>query len=174
MHQYQVGQLYNPAMSHWPEQVEYNFRAGHHELLLFLPGVLPIEIANVRHGRARFALLAREGILFFLSRFGILPWNEAAYSWHMVPEAERALPDPLTAEEPILLPIVLVDGTTGIIRAMRAVTLSSAFSAALHRAILRQSELAFDQDHYDQALAQIHRRCTVQDLVDRATDHCEV
>ena len=39
MHLYQVGALHDPSRRSWPEQADYNYRAGGHELRIFLRGV---------------------------------------------------------------------------------------------------------------------------------------
>jgi protein-S-isoprenylcysteine O-methyltransferase Ste14 len=44
-----------------------------------------------------------------------------AYSWHLVPEADRTLPDPEGPETRALLQVVLVDAETGLVRVLRTV-----------------------------------------------------
>jgi hypothetical protein len=51
MHTYIVGQLYDPSRKSWPEGADYNFRAGGHELRIFLGRATPREIAAVGIGR---------------------------------------------------------------------------------------------------------------------------
>lgn len=55
-HLYEVGKLYSPNRTKWPENVEYNHRGGAHELRLFYPGPTTKEVSDVQSGQVRLAL----------------------------------------------------------------------------------------------------------------------
>ena len=113
---YEAGQLYQKHRTRWPHASEYNYRAGKHELLLFIPDVTEREIEDVRHGPADFGLLVDGDIIFFLYRFReSIPWSEATCSWHLIRENHKIIPKP---EKNIraLLSVVLIDANTGIIQ----------------------------------------------------------
>lgn len=139
---YSVGQLYNPSKTRWPECTQYNFRSGSHELLLFYARPTDREVESIRTGRVDLALAveASGDLVILVHRFASGPWSDSPFSWHLVPEAERSLPaDPESDEERALLSITLVDAATGIIRVLRAVTLSPEFTRSLHDAIRDQA-----------------------------------
>lgn len=161
MHQYKVGTLYNPRRRSWPGGSQYQFRLDQHELLLFFNRPTPREIEDVKRGAAEFAFLTSEDVLVFLFRFGReILWSDAPYSIHMVPAEQRTVPEPSGAVEPhALLSVILVDASSGIIHALRAVSFSPAFTAALHLAIREQAARPWSgQAAYDRQLTELYTR----------------
>jgi len=85
------------------------------------------------------------GVVSFPYPFGeAVPWSDAPYSGHLVARHEPAQATPPAAlgesEEARDLPqVVLVDAGTGIIRALRSLSFSPAYSAALRRASRAQA-----------------------------------
>ena len=161
MHEYQVGELYNPNVKSWLETPQYNYRSGSHELVLFFKRPSTTEITAVKDGKAEFALAVRGDIIFFLYRFGTsIDWSDAPYSWHLVPEAERAIMPgqvAVTGETRALLTVILVDADSGIIRAMRVVSLSPSFTSRLNQAIVEQSQKPFNSVSYDRQLTELYK-----------------
>ena len=157
---YRVGELY-PSPSgkrHWPEGVDYNYRGGEHELRLFYRSPSAAEIADTKTGEARFAIAVEGDIVFFCYRFGGQPWGDCGFSIHLVPENERVLPpEQIGPEERALLNVILIDAENGVIRALRAVSLSPKFTAKLHAAIRAQAARPLPADYDAQAEA-IYRR----------------
>lgn len=170
MHAYTVGELYNPSRTRWPEVAQYNYRGGEHELILFFNQPSPAEIRDVQKGEAEFRLFVQHDQIILVWRFGRIPWSDAPYTIHRVPESERVLPQPPRDIQNlrVFLHIVLVDADSGVIRALRAITLSSEFTAALHAAILDQAALPWDAVGYDLRLRTIQDRYTSADLAQRA------
>ena len=78
---------------------------------------------------------------FLLYRFGeILPWSDSAFSWWNVAEEVRRIPEQRKhPAERTLLKIILVEATTGVIKAIRVTTFSPEFTERLHRGIRRQA-----------------------------------
>lgn len=140
MHKYEVGQLYIPGVTHYPEVTEYNFRGGQHELLMRLKSPSPREIKHIRQWPCEFALAQAGGVLFFLYRFGeAIQWSDAPFDWWRVPESERQAPPIMESpQQRAILNITLIDASTGIIHALRTVSLSHEFTVALHQAIQTQ------------------------------------
>ncbi len=158
MHLYKVGALYIPGRTSWPEAGEYNFRSDTHELRLFVEGLTAEEVETYRHGRLELGLYVSSGVIFILYRFGNDPWSDAPYSWWLVPEGERSLPEGIpTPESWRLLSITVVEATTGIIEVLREVSMSPQFTVALQTAIQMQASKAFDRAVHDKAIALAYR-----------------
>ena len=167
----EVGKPYIAGRTSWPEGVAYDFRGDAHELRMFLRSPSVSEVRAVRGEVADFAVVAEPPLLFLLYCFGrVIPWSDAPYSWHLVPEYQRSLPDVGGPETRALLQIILVDATTGLVRALRAVTFSPAFTRALHDAIRAQASAPWPgQAGYETALAAVYQRDkTSADLLKRA------
>ncbi|MBI3654031.1 MAG: hypothetical protein HY231_23620 [Acidobacteria bacterium] len=170
MYKYEVGKLYHPARTQWPEVTQYNFRAGQHELVLFLNNPTPREREALRRLPCEFGLRVEQDVIFLLYRFGgDVPWSDAPYSIHLVPESERQIPAPeLSAETRTLLQVVLVDARTGLIVAMRAVTLSPEFTAALQHAIYEQHERPWiGASAYDAQIQQAYEKYPTSEAMTR-------
>lgn len=147
-HVYAVGQIYHPGRTAWPEIAQFNYRAGSFELILFYRGPTKREVAAIDRGQADFASYHDGDLLLLLYRFGdAIPWSDAPYSWHLVPDDQRTAPEPVGSAEPHqLLSIVLVDAANGLIRAMRSVTWSPAFTVAMRAAVLAQIDRPWPGD----------------------------
>ena len=156
---YEVGKPYSATRSSWPDGVDYNYRAGEHELRIFLRNPTPAEILDVRKGKARFALYSTHDVIFLCYKFGSQPWSDGTYSIHLVPEDERTVPPVREANgiDRALLNVILVDGATGLIVGLRAVSFSPAFTRALEKEIREQAARPFlGLDAYDLAITRFY------------------
>ena len=180
MQEYRVGTLYNKNRKQWPQAIEYNYRgvaarnAGAHELRMFLGQLKKSEVEQIRSGSCRFSLVVEGDIIFLCSDFGTpSPWSDSPYTIHMVSEHERVIPPELAPGEMALLTIILVHAETGIIAALRQISLGHDFSVTLHNAIRGQAERPFNQARYDRQLAEVYRKYpTTQALLLRAQATC--
>lgn len=175
LHPYQVGKPYIAGRRNWQEAVEYNYRQGAHELRMFLGNLKPWEIETIRSGPCEFALAVEKDVLFLLYRFGegrreAIPWSDAPFSWHLVPEDQRTLPEPTGLVEPHdTLQVVLVDRLTGLIRALRMVSFSPAFTVALRSAIRDQASRSWPGGaEYDRQLGTVYGQHSSEQLLARA------
>jgi hypothetical protein len=158
-HVLEVGKPYISGRREWPEGVEYNFRAGEHELCFFFRSPPRIEVEALLRGEAEFALVVDGPVIFLMYRFGeAINWSDAPYSWHLVPQDQRTLPDPEGPATRALLQIILVDAASGLILALRVVTFSPTFTRALHAAIRAQAENTWGgRAAYHAAFADLYR-----------------
>ena len=97
LHRYEVGKPYSDTRRSWPEQADFNFRAGSHELRIFMTSLSPKEVAAVKSGRVGFGLLVELPELFVISRFYgpddlVVLSLDCAYQWHRVSLSERTAP----------------------------------------------------------------------------------
>jgi hypothetical protein len=165
-HAYEVGKPYNPKVRTWPPGSQYNFRSGSHELLLFFEKPTEREIESIRKGAAEFALVVEPPLIVLLFRFGqAIPWSDAPYTFHVLPEAEKQLPTGWEEGSPntrALIDIYLISCETGIIRAMRQVTVSPEFTRSLHKSIWEQANAPYDAKTYNLTLANMFKLNTEQ------------
>jgi hypothetical protein len=176
MHRIQVGLPYHPDVRRWSEGAEYNWRGGGHELVLRLSRPTAVEVAAVQRAPLDLALWTGDDVLVLLYRFGAggsgIPWSDAPYSIHRVPEAERVPPPELEPGQMPLMTVVLLDADTGIVRVVRAVSLPHGFGAALHAAIRAQLERPYPGDAaYEAEIAQLFRRWPQSKALAAAAQH---
>lgn len=167
-HLYQVGQLYHPGRTSWAEAVTYNFRDGEHELLFFLADPTRRELDSIRGGPAEFAVTEVEDLLFLLFQFSPgIPWSDAPYEYWVNPPENRTVPiapEEMSEQTRALLNVFLVDARTGILLAIRAISLPLDVTRALHGVIRRQVQRGALPD-YDARLARVMGRHTTDDLL---------
>jgi hypothetical protein len=173
MYRLEVGKSYDPARRRWPEGADYNYRSGGHELRLFLGGATPAEVAAIRSSPVEFGFFAEPEGLFLITRFGTRMSFDRSYHWQRVAAEERTLPPPSEETSPelrALCTIILVEATTGVVLALRAVTFSPEFTRAIHRAIGDQVGAPYDRAAHERwvdgmtrlSTHQLWAKCTMQ------------
>ena len=167
-----VGHLLEPGVTRFDEMPEYNYRSGVHRLIIAMRNLTAKEIEAVKSATVKLAFTVIGDVIVFQYRFGtVLPWSDATYTWHKVSAAEQIRPRALTGEQRMMLEIILVEATTGIIQALRVVTMSPTMSRRLHEAINRQADAPFPTD-YDAQLQRLFANYTSAQLRDRALASC--
>ena len=167
-----VGLLFDPAITSWPEGCVYNFDIGGHWLHYLYRNPTAVEISSIQKGPAQFALFIQGQVIFLLHRFGHMPWSDAPYSWGLVPEESRRLPE-LDPALHALLKVVMVDSETGVIVALRALTFSSQFTLQLHQAIRAQASLKWDAELHNRTIRCVYEKLTPEEMVQRAGTFCK-
>lgn len=153
----EVGKPYSQTRTRWDEGVDYNYRSEQHELRLFLDDPSPREIKDITKNPSRFAVAVSGDVIFFCYKFGDMPWGDAPYSIHLVPEDQRILPPVTGPNERALLTVILIDAITGIVKGLRAVSFSPTLTQYLHEAIRKQAVRPFPpRDDYDFAITRIY------------------
>lgn len=169
MYRYEVGKPYIEGVTSYPESVKFNFTQGGAILLLFYNNPTEEELAAVKKGRLEVRFHARGSIIFFLARFGSLPWLDAPYTVHLSKPFEF---QEMAGSQGFGMHITLIDARTGVIRAMRLVGLSHGFSRELQAAIEAQRAMPFDEVRYDHELSAAYRNYRTRDLVKMADARC--
>lgn len=167
MHAVAVGQLYDPEVISWPEGCLYNYDIGGHWLHYLYRNPTAVEIASIMRGPAQFALFIQGPVIFLLHQFGQMPWNDAPYSWGLVPEESRRLPE-LDPNLHALLKVVMVNSETGIVVVLRALTFSSEFTFQLHQAINVQAGFEWDSELHYRTIKSVYETLTPEEMVQRA------
>jgi hypothetical protein len=141
------------------EGAEYYCNLTGHHLRLQFRHVTAAEIAFVSEGKGDFGVVDYDGVVYLLYRFGkAIPWNNAPFCYHLVPEEERWLPPDPKPGEGAWLQIHLVDAATNILEAMRALTFSTEFTRILHRLIREQATRPFDRDTHFRRCQQANKK----------------
>jgi hypothetical protein len=160
MHKVEVGELLVPGVTSWPEGGQFNWDAGGADLVLRLARPTRAEVEGVRAGPCGFALKVEGDVLFFLYTFRGLPWSDAPYTWHLLPEGLRGIPPAQdTGETRLPLHVTLVNAATGVVGALRVVTLSPGFTRALLGAVRVQASTPWcGREEYDRQLGAAYRK----------------
>ncbi len=150
------------AMRAMRQGAEFSWGPNGHELrVVVLPGLRSAEVTAVESGRIEAALLVEPPVLFLLIRFREQTDRVAlglVYSccWWGSPE-ERT--DPPASE---VVRFVLVEGQSGIVRAIRTSNFSLEFTMSLHGAIDEQARLGYDPAHEVAVEAMVRQYSTDQ------------
>ncbi|MDI7165914.1 hypothetical protein [Leptospira santarosai] len=165
MHVYEVGKLYSPGRTSWPEGNSYQCRSGSHELLLFLKKLGQSEIKSIKNGVASFGFLYEENIIFFLHKFyPDFPWSDCPYSIHLfASEQDRALPEVAQDGFAPPLQIFLIDAETGILKALRMLGFKEDFANQLRAVIADQALRPFDKREYEEKVQALYEKYPTTD-----------
>lgn len=167
-----IGQLFDETVKHWPEGTMFNHDASGTWLIYFYSSPSRIEISSIQQGDAQFGLYMAGPVIFLLHKFHPMPWNDSPYSVWLVHEDERKLPE-ISDSLHALLRVVLVDTTTGLIAALRALTFSAQFTKTLHQAIHFQASLDWDPSLHDQVIQDVYSSLTTDDMVRQCKLFCK-
>ena len=140
---------------------EFSWGPNGHELRVVLPGLRSAEVTAVESGRIEAALLVEPPVLFLLIRFREQTDRVAlglvcSCCWWGSPE-ERT--DPPASE---VVRFVLVEGQSGIVRAIRTFSFSLEFTRSFHGAIDEQARLGYDPAHEVAVEAMVRQYSTDQ------------
>jgi hypothetical protein len=186
MHRFEVGKPFAPGPPR-PEGAEFNWRSPECELIVTMRGPSPDEVEAVRAGPSEFGLFHQYEQIILCYRFGAapgrksgVPWSDAPYHIGRLAAAGRPAaeseppPDPagLSAESRQLLHVILLD-ERGIVRVLRAVTLSPEFTRALYAAIRGQASRPYDRGRYEAELDRLYQTYTSDRLAAACAVRCE-
>jgi hypothetical protein len=166
-----IGEPFDLDVQTFPEGCHFNYDSSGYWLHYLYQNPTKVEIDSIQKGEADFGLYVRGPILFLLHRFGQMNWNDAAYSWWLVSEEFRKIPEEGEGFH-ALLKVVLVDTNTGIVKALRALTFSAEFTDYLHATIRKQIKEPWSKDRHEQAVRHIYSRYSTIDLVERGEVFC--
>lgn len=167
LHRLQVGALYNPRRTSWPETPHLRIVSGAPvELVLFLNRPTAAEVAAVRTGTARFAWVDADHAALLCYRLDPgIPWSDVPYSPHLEQPGDAAGIDDPTRHTAVT--VILVDATTGVVRAIRLVTWPPRFAAAVAETLVRLAAAPFAAAAHDATIAGLYRRYPDTDVLVR-------
>jgi len=171
-HRVQVGQLYSPTRTSWPETPHLRLSPASCDLALFLNEPSEEEARDVSTAAASFAWVDGGLVSLLCFKFGSMSWMDAPFEPWQVAEAERGVP----LGEPrqyLLLQVTLVDAATGIVRAMRVVPWPPPFAEAVRETLRRQLAEPGDHGAAARTVAAMYQSSTEQ-LAEQTTVRCDV
>lgn len=141
----EVSKPFLPGRSYYPEGARFSLDEEGPALYLFVASPTREEVREVRKGRLSIGLLSIPPALFIPFRFGEMPWSEAVYSPHLLPEERRPGLRRLceirfAPGTGLLLQVVLVDASTGIVLVLRGLGLPTKLSEELLKEVKRLEE----------------------------------
>jgi hypothetical protein len=179
MEVFKVGEPYMGKRRGWVEGVQYGYDEAGHVLQLFFASPTNAEVEAARKGRVELALYhtSDHEVLMLAYRVlvdgrEVIPWSDAPYSWHAIPAERRAHPPVLTGEQRPVLELHLVDTKTGLLRALRRVSMSPEFGRTLHAAISAQAARSPDPASYNARLELLYGRMDAATIAASAVGRC--
>ena len=171
-HRVQVGQLYSPNRTRWPETPHLRLSPAACDLALFLNEPSDDEAREVRTGAASFAWIDGGPVSVLCFRFGAMPWMDTPFEPWRLPASERGVP----AGDPgqyLVLQITLVDAATGIVRAMRVAPWTPDFAEQVRETLRRQLAAPEDRGAAARRLAAMYQHDS-EELAEQAAARCIV
>lgn len=168
-----IGEPWSPDFSRYDEGVRYQYKHGAHDLTLFWNSPSQPELAGLRDRPVTVGLYSHGPAAFLLYKIdGVCEWSDVAFNVHLLPEAERELPNEPTGERGRLI-VTLVDAADGLIKGRRLVSLDKVMTQALRHAMAEQARSPFVQPLYDIAVQESHARFPDTDAMAQAAEIVE-
>lgn len=120
-------------------------------------------------GQAQVKLTQVNDVIFFLMKFGDLPWMDAPYSIHLSLATNlSSIPDCYIAEKNKGYPIrlFLVDTSTGELKRIRLFVLGNHESNKLNKFVQNQLKKPFNWRQYNNTVDLVYATYTTADLLD--------
>lgn len=164
-----IGEQFAPGVTYGDqERFEYRYTNGQHLLQINMPRLKPSEIESFRNGKIHVGLYARGASIFVLFRIeGFMDWSDQAFSLFALPPEARAI-EPVKEGEHILLTMVLVESTTGVCEAFRALTYSTHMSSTFYRLLRRQVDEGLTAEQHARNVAATYEQFPQSKLMARA------
>ena len=167
----EVGQPMDPPIPFPGNGTHYNYNKYGHWFIVMLDIPTPEEVHQITSDPVKFGIYEYEGVIFFLAKFGDLPWNDAPYSALRLSEEER--PDTRTIEgQHAAIQVILVDSRTNLIKGLRIVTLSPELTKLIDQKAAEQLENPHWASHYDSTIDKAYAKFSPSDMADRCIARC--
>lgn len=124
------------------------------------------EVQEFKKGKPQFKFLQLDGVIYVLAKYGSLEWMEAPFHRDAAINTTK-LPNPQDGEG-LSLHIMLIDASTGVLKAQRLIGLSTQFTKKLVDAILKQPPMTYSQ--YIASVNKAHMKYTIDQMVGLAKE----
>jgi len=160
-----VGEVYSPEHARYDEGARYAYTGGAHELILFWNSPTQAEVEGFRMQPMEVALFTHGPAAFLLYKIkDVCEWSDVAFNVHLVPEAQRELPNEIAGDR-ARFKMILVDADDGVIRAKRIVSLDKVMTQAMKHTMHEQFAGAFNRFIYDAAVQEVYGRYADSDAL---------
>lgn len=166
MDMFMVGQRYTDLVS-TADEIKVSIDQSGMILYVKWHGVTNADINSFRQDspfEIRFVTL--DGIIYFLFRFGSLPWMDSPFSPAIEDEILIAVPE---EGQGLALTIVLAEGKTGEVKNIRIIGLGNRFSTVLAKEILLLTGRRDYTDYMD-SVKRTYSKYTTKDLLHMADE----
>lgn len=164
----QVGQPLFPGQTLLPQSTYFEYSESGPMLIICMPELTEREVEAARKGRVELALYEHPPVIFVLHKIdGLLGWSDSPFSVRLCRQ-EIDLTAPIEDGQGLGLQIVLVESTTGVVRALRLVGTSTEFARELRSAMVRQTIRPFSSEEYDRTIGNVYTMYTSKQLVMKA------
>jgi hypothetical protein len=168
-----VGERWSEQHTQYDEGVRYVYRYGAHELTLFWNAPTVGEVQGLREADVEVGLFTHGSAAFLMYKIkNVCEWSDAAFNVHLVPEAERELPQEATGDR-ARLKITLVNAEDGIVMGRRLVSLDKVMTQALKHCMQEQMAAPFNRVLYDAAVTEVHSRYADSDALAQVAEVVE-
>jgi len=159
----QIGEVYSPDHARYDEGARYAYSGGAHELVLFWGGPTPAEVDGFRVQPMDVALFTHGPAAFLLYKIkDVCEWSDVAFNIHLIPEAQRELPDEASGDR-ARFKMILVDAEDGVIRATQAIK----------HTMRDQADAAFNRFIYEAAVQEVYGRYADSDALVKVAEVVE-
>lgn len=160
-----VGQLFKSGITKYPDAIHFNYDKNGMNLIIMTSGISEKEIELAKNGKINFKLYEIQPVIFFLFEIpGFLEPSDGPYSYFLLSEDKR--PELIELEEGkgFGLTIIVVESSTGIVKVIRFIGLSTEFSKSFLKMLQRQRDFGFIEGEYDKAINKTYRKFTPEQL----------
>ncbi len=148
------------------DSIQFDFRKGCSILLIFLPDPTQEELREIKYQPFEARMTCLPDVLWLTFRFGNLGFMDAPFSPHLTNGIQY--PTDLDGACDILQ-IFVIDSATGTVKAIRAISYSEGFSAALRVGCMCLLPQDFNATAYDYLLCSTQQRYSAEEIAKAAT-----
>ena len=166
----EIGKLYRDGVTRYQEGVMFNITNSGLTLEIYFNNPTQEEINALQGGvEYKFGLFKKDGVLFFLSKFGNLNWMDAPYSVGLCRDIENIDLKELTEDNGYALAVTLIDASNGVVVWNRLIGLQNRFSNILRKEFyLQKANGKVDRGEYGSKLVQIYNSYSTNAMVKNA------
>ena len=127
-------------------------------LVVGFPDITPEEVYNFQNGAMSFAFTVIDDAIFFLAKFGAIPWTDAPFEPRLYPN-EREYVSEFEQGTGAPLVVLITDSASGRLMAIRTVGLGNIISSNLANECKRlQRVQPFEAEAYSRKVLDIYER----------------
>jgi hypothetical protein len=154
-----IGAPFVDGVESWPDnRFEFRVFGGHVMLQLCLAKLRKKDLKAFTEGKIYTGLYIRNEFLALLFKIeSLMDWSDQVVNINLVKEEDSQAPQNIPGTHQVMS-IILIEATTGIVKAIRVVTFSKHATTLLCRTLQFQLQAPFDPELHAQAVAELYRR----------------